>query len=41
MDVAQLKKPESPQELKKIIVKNIEVYHANYMVNEKDEKIEN
>ena len=41
MDVAQLKKPESPQELKKIIAKNIEVYHANYMVNEKDEKIEN
>ena len=32
MDVAQLKKPESPQELKKIILKNIEVYHANYMV---------
>ena len=31
-DVGQFKKPESPQELKKVILKNIEVYHANYLV---------
>ena len=36
-DVGQFKKPESPQELKKVILKNIEVYHANYLVSNKPE----
>jgi len=32
LDFSSFRKPESPQELKRIFLKNIEVYHANYMV---------
>ena len=34
LDFSSFRKPESPQELKRIFLKNIEVYHANYMVKE-------
>ena len=39
MDLTQLRKPDSPAELKKIILKNVEVYHANYMVSGATRKI--
>ena len=32
LDFSQFRKPESPAELKKTFIKNIEVFHANYMV---------
>jgi len=32
LDFHHFRKPESPQELKRTILKNLEVFHANYMV---------
>ena len=34
-DVHLFRKPESPQELKRTVLKNLEVFHANYMVKRK------
>jgi len=33
LDFANFRKPDSPAELKRVFLKNIEVYHANYMVS--------
>ena len=32
LDIHQFQKPDSPQELKRGILKNLEIFHANYMV---------
>ena len=32
LDFHHFRKPESPQELKRTILKNLEIFHANYMV---------
>ena len=32
LDFNQFRKPDSPAELKRLFLKNIEIYHANYMV---------
>lgn len=41
LDFSQFRKPESPAELKKTFIKNIEVFHANYMVSRHYKILEN